>query len=137
MIEIDLHRTRDGEIVITHDEDLAGIGGSGEIADATLESVRALDAGEGQRVPTLDEAKAFLDSEEKNKRARLIDKLLDSEGYVSHFFNYWADVLRVNDTIGNNRLPSTAYGLWVKQALRRRMAEPHHRRLRSPIPPAS
>jgi glycerophosphoryl diester phosphodiesterase len=55
MIEIDLHRTRDGEIVITHDEDLAGLGGRGEIGDATLESVRALDAGDGQRVPTLDE----------------------------------------------------------------------------------
>jgi glycerophosphoryl diester phosphodiesterase len=55
MIEIDLHRTRDGEIVITHDEDLAGLGGEGEIADATFASVRALDAGGGQRVPTLDE----------------------------------------------------------------------------------
>ncbi len=55
MIEIDLHRTRDGEIVITHDQDLAGLGGDGEIADATFASVRALDAGDGQRVPTLDE----------------------------------------------------------------------------------
>jgi glycerophosphoryl diester phosphodiesterase len=55
MIEIDLHRTRDGEIVITHDEDLAGLGGEGEIADATFASVRALDAGDGQCVPTLDE----------------------------------------------------------------------------------
>jgi len=55
MIEIDLHRTRDGEIVITHDEDLTGLGGQGEIADATFVSVRALDAGDGQHVPTLDE----------------------------------------------------------------------------------
>jgi glycerophosphoryl diester phosphodiesterase len=55
MIEIDLHRTRDGQIVITHDEDLAGLGGRGEIADATFDSVRALDAGGGQHVPTLDE----------------------------------------------------------------------------------
>jgi len=55
MIEIDLHRTRDGEIVITHDEELAGLGGAGEIADARAEEVRALDAGDGERVPTLDE----------------------------------------------------------------------------------
>jgi glycerophosphoryl diester phosphodiesterase len=54
MIEIDLHRTRDGKIVITHDEDLAGLGGCGEIADATLAEVRALDAGDGP-VPTLSE----------------------------------------------------------------------------------
>jgi len=53
MIEIDLHRTRDGGIPITHDEDLAGLGGRGEIADATLAEVCALDAG-GEPVPTLD-----------------------------------------------------------------------------------
>jgi glycerophosphoryl diester phosphodiesterase len=55
MIEIDLHRTRDGAIVICHDEELAGLGGRGEIADASFAEVRALDAGAGERVPTLDE----------------------------------------------------------------------------------
>jgi glycerophosphoryl diester phosphodiesterase len=55
MIETDLHRTRDGAIVITHDEELAGLGGRGEIADSTLAEVRTLDAGGGERVPTLDE----------------------------------------------------------------------------------
>jgi glycerophosphoryl diester phosphodiesterase len=55
MIETDLHRTRDGAIVITHDEDLAGLGGRGEIADATLAELRALDAGGGEPVPTLPE----------------------------------------------------------------------------------
>lgn len=55
MIEVDLHRTRDGAIVITHDEELAGLGGKGEIAAATLEEVRGLDAGGGERIPTLDE----------------------------------------------------------------------------------
>jgi glycerophosphoryl diester phosphodiesterase len=55
MIEIDLHRTRDAAVVITHDEDLAGLGGRGEIADASLAEVRALDAGRGERVPVLAE----------------------------------------------------------------------------------
>jgi glycerophosphoryl diester phosphodiesterase len=55
MIETDLHRTRDGAIVVTHDEELSGLGGRGEIADATLAEVRALDAGGGERVPTLAE----------------------------------------------------------------------------------
>jgi len=55
MIEIDLHRTRDEAIVVTHDELLEGLGGAGEIAGATLAEVRALDAGDGERVPTLDE----------------------------------------------------------------------------------
>jgi len=55
MIETDLHLTRDGAVVITHDEDLTGLGGHGEIADATLAEVRALDTGGGECVPTLDE----------------------------------------------------------------------------------
>ena len=55
MIEIDLHTTRDGAIVITHDEDLESLGGRGEVADATLEEIRRLDAGGGAVVPTLRE----------------------------------------------------------------------------------
>jgi len=52
MIEIDLHTTRDGHIVIRHDEHLEGVGCLGE---ATLEQVRQVDAGQGQHVPTLTE----------------------------------------------------------------------------------
>jgi glycerophosphoryl diester phosphodiesterase len=55
MIEVDLHRTRDGAVVVAHDAELERIGGRGEIGDATLAEVRALDAGAGARVPTLDE----------------------------------------------------------------------------------
>jgi glycerophosphoryl diester phosphodiesterase len=55
MIEVDLHRTRDGAIVVTHDEAPAGLAGRREIAEATLDEVRALDAGGGERVPTLEE----------------------------------------------------------------------------------
>ncbi len=55
MIEIDLHRTRDDVIVITHDAELAGLGAEGEVADATLDEILALDAGDGERVPRLDE----------------------------------------------------------------------------------
>ncbi len=55
MIEIDLHRTHDGAIPITHDASLEHLGGQGEIADATLAEVRALDAGDGEHVPQLHE----------------------------------------------------------------------------------
>jgi len=55
MIEIDLHTTRDGAIVITHDENLERLGGRGEVADATLQEIRRLDAGDGAAVPTLVE----------------------------------------------------------------------------------
>lgn len=55
MIETDLHRTSDGTIVLIHDAGLEGLGGKGEVAGVTLEDLRALDAGGGEPVPTLDE----------------------------------------------------------------------------------
>ena len=55
MIEIDLHRTRDGAVVVAHDAELERIGGQGEIGETTLAELRRLDAGGGEPVPTLDE----------------------------------------------------------------------------------
>ena len=46
------------------------------------------------RIPTFEEASAFLNSKAPDKRAKLIDQLLASDGYVHHFFNYWADIHR-------------------------------------------
>jgi len=55
MIEVDLHTTRDGEVVIRHDAELEPLGGVGEIGEALFADVRRLDAGGGEVVPTLDE----------------------------------------------------------------------------------
>jgi glycerophosphoryl diester phosphodiesterase len=40
MIEVDLHRTRDGAVVVAHDAELERIGGRGEIGDATPRCAR-------------------------------------------------------------------------------------------------
>jgi hypothetical protein len=45
-------------------------------------------------LPTPEEASEFLDSKEPNKRAKLIDKLLDREEYALFWALKWADVLR-------------------------------------------
>ena len=55
MIEVDLHRTRDGAVVIAHDGELEGVGGAGEIAGADFRAVRSLDAGAGEQIPVLEE----------------------------------------------------------------------------------
>lgn len=68
------------------------------------------------RVPTYDETVEFLDSTDANKRSELIDKLLDSEGYVSHMFNYWADLLRLQSRM--RYAPAKPYLNFVKQSLR-------------------
>ena len=54
MIEIDLHRTRDAATVVIHDDRPEGLA-PGPIGAATLEEVRRLDLGGGERVPTFDE----------------------------------------------------------------------------------
>jgi glycerophosphoryl diester phosphodiesterase len=55
MIEIDLHTTRDGEIAISHDAELERFGAEGEIVERSLAELRDLDAGGGERIPTLAE----------------------------------------------------------------------------------
>ncbi len=70
------------------------------------------------RIPTADEAKAFLSSTDKDKRAKLIDTLLASDGYVANFFNYYADILRLQtDTKG--ALTGYAWADWLKESLKK------------------
>lgn len=71
------------------------------------------------RIPTTREAEEFLASKDADKRAKLIDKLVGTEAYVQHTFNYWADVLRVTSN-GNQTGPVTgaAYADFVKDSLR-------------------
>ena len=55
-IEMDVQRTKDGELVVIHDETVdRTTDGTGRVVDLTLEQIRALDAGNGERVPTFEE----------------------------------------------------------------------------------
>ncbi len=47
-------------------------------------------------LPTAEETKAFLGSTDPNKRAKLIDSLLDRPEYADFWTLKWADVLRIN-----------------------------------------
>jgi hypothetical protein len=68
------------------------------------------------RIPSQEEARGFLDSTEAGKRSKLIDRLLDSEGYVSNWYNWWADILRMET--GMRGEAGQAYAAWVKDSLR-------------------
>lgn len=72
------------------------------------------------RIPTEEEAREFLDSQAPDKRGQLIDKLLQSEGYVSRWFNFWADILRIKSNLVDTNQPGLgdAYGAWLKEQLR-------------------
>ena len=47
------------------------------------------------RIPTIQEVSSFLNSSDPLKREQLIDELLNTYGYVSHQFNFFADLLRI------------------------------------------
>ncbi|WP_326751403.1 glycerophosphodiester phosphodiesterase family protein [Streptomyces hirsutus] len=56
VIELDLHLSKDGALVVMHDADLdRTTDGTGPIADRTVAELRALDAGRGERIPVLEE----------------------------------------------------------------------------------
>ena len=70
------------------------------------------------RNPTASETREFLALNNPDKRARLIDRLLDSPGYVSHQFNFWADILRITTRMNGQGIENgIAYTNWVKQAI--------------------
>jgi len=55
-IEIDLRGTKDGEVVIMHDETVdRTTDGTGKVSELTLAELRTLDAGNGERIPTYEE----------------------------------------------------------------------------------
>ncbi len=71
----------------------------------------------GGRIPSYDEARRFLASKAKGKRADLVDDLLESPDYVSHFYNYWADILRLLER-PQRTLVFEPYLWYVKDSIR-------------------
>jgi glycerophosphoryl diester phosphodiesterase len=59
-LEFDVQMTKDGALVVIHDETVdRTTNGSGPVRELTLAEIRALDAGNGQQVPTFAEAIAL------------------------------------------------------------------------------
>lgn len=56
VIELDLHLSSDGALVVMHDAEVdRTTDGTGPVSGFTLDALRALDAGEGERVPVFEE----------------------------------------------------------------------------------
>ncbi|MDT3399173.1 glycerophosphodiester phosphodiesterase family protein [Streptomyces sp. B1866] len=55
-IELDLHLSKDGELVVMHDPDVdRTTDGTGPVSGLTLAELRGLDAGQGERIPVFEE----------------------------------------------------------------------------------
>ncbi len=80
-VEFDIHATKDGKIVIIHDSDTFNATGvKGLIEDMTLDQIKSLDAGEGEKIPTIRElisiVRKKIGLQIEIKSINLLDKLI-------------------------------------------------------------
>jgi hypothetical protein len=91
---------------------ILGIPPSGLCDDATF--LRRVCADVAGRLPTLDEAKAFLADTDPAKRDKKIDELLASTAYADYFANKWASVLRVKRGQTSSVRANYAFHDWIR-----------------------
>lgn len=61
-LELDVHLSADGELVVIHDEQLERTtNGRGPVSSCSLSELRALDAGQGEKIPLLREVFELVD----------------------------------------------------------------------------
>lgn len=68
------------------------------------------------RVPTREETMAFLADTSASKRAKVIDKLVSSDGFNSRMFDYFSDMLRMADDAQKAKF--FTYEEWFKDQIR-------------------
>lgn len=64
------------------------------------------------RIPTVDETRSFLADTSKDKRDKLIERLLESSEFVDYWTYKWSDVLMLNGTL-LRPAPIKAYYEWI------------------------
>ncbi len=69
------------------------------------------------RLPTIEEAKAFLESKDPKKRDQLIDRLLASTDYANYFANKWSSLLRNKRTKTSYQRGNFAFHAWIRDSL--------------------
>lgn len=74
-------------------------------------------------LPTIAEVRRFLSSRSPDKRAKLIDELLQRPEFAEYMALKWCDLLRVKSEFPSNLWPNAvqAYHHWVLDAFRRNM----------------
>jgi len=82
-IEIDVHLTKDNQIVVIHDPTVdRTTDGTGKVVDFTLDEIQSFNAGEGEAVPTLSDViklvkKAGIEIQIEIKAPEVIEKVVE------------------------------------------------------------
>lgn len=69
------------------------------------------------RIPTAEEARAFIEIHEPTKREELAAYLLAAPGYSSHMTNWAFDLLRMTDNSPGSNAHNGPYRDWVRRAM--------------------
>jgi hypothetical protein len=70
------------------------------------------------RIPTREEVEAFAKDDRRDKRARVVDRWLQSPEWADSWVGYWQDVLAENPSILRPTLNNTgAFRRWIHQSL--------------------
>lgn len=68
-------------------------------------------------IPPYASVKRLLAQRDRTWRPRLIDSLLNSDGYASHAYNYWANILRLREDNLQRSVSSEPYNEWIRKSL--------------------
>lgn len=99
MLELDIHLSKDGHPIVIHDAEVSRTTNrKGHISDMTLKQIKELDAGKGERVPTLTEvidlardlAKLYIELKGQGTPGPVVDTLnsmvFEDQVIVSSFY---------------------------------------------------
>jgi glycerophosphoryl diester phosphodiesterase len=101
MLELDVHLSRDGRLVVIHDPDLSRTtDGAGRVSELSLAEIQCFDAGQGEHVPTLDEvielvrarAQLYIELKGQQTPAAVVDTLRHTafiDGAIAGSFFPW------------------------------------------------
>jgi hypothetical protein len=65
------------------------------------------------KLPMPADIREFLADRDPHKRAKVIDRLLETDDYASHWAGYWHDVIASRITDFRGRLLARSFGIWL------------------------
>jgi uncharacterized protein DUF1549/uncharacterized protein DUF1553 len=92
-----------------------GLPSSPVCGDATF--LRRVTVDIAGRLPTLQEAEAFIADESPNKRENLVQRLLDSGDYADYFAGKWSAILRNKRRQDFEKSSTFSFHEWIRQSL--------------------
>ncbi len=70
-------------------------------------------------IPSYEQATKYLNNASPHKRSGIISWLLGQPGHVSHLYNYFADMLRIQSEVPGTVLRTDAFSKWFKDSLQK------------------